>query len=118
MKAKLMGWTLAVTFLSIFAVVSSAMAQENSSNSQTTSGSASQSSKSTTTTTTSSSKSAEPAQTTVTKTTAVDPIWLVAGGVGLIAILAIAFIAMRGRSRDSVVTAVHERETVVKDGNR
>jgi beta-lactamase regulating signal transducer with metallopeptidase domain len=55
----------------------------------------------------------QPSNTTVTKTTnAVDPLWLALGAIGLIALLAIIFLASRGRSRNSSV--VHERETVVR----
>ena len=113
MKAKLTAWTLAAALLSIFAVTSSAISQESGGNSESTGGGTSQTTK--TTTTTSTSKSTQPIQTTVTKTTGVDPVWLAVGGVGLIAILAIAFLAMRGRSRDRVATAVHERETVTRE---
>ncbi len=109
MKTRLKTWVLAVAFLSIFAVGTSAMAQENS-NSQTKSGSATQSTQSTTTST---NKSSEPVQTTVTKTTGVDPVWLVAGAIGLVAILAIIIMATRGRSHDTS-TVVHDRETVIK----
>ena len=114
MKIKLVMWMLAVALTGCFAVAPSLMAQENSSSgggAQSTTGSSSQSTKSTTTTT---SKSAEPVQTTVTRTTGVDPVWLVAGAIGLIAIVAIIALASRGgRSRDTA-TVVHERETVVK----
>jgi beta-lactamase regulating signal transducer with metallopeptidase domain len=68
-----------------------------------------QSSQQTTTTT---SKSTVPVETSRTTTT-VDPLWIAVGAVALLAILAIAFLAMRGRSRDTVAVST-ERETVVK----
>ena len=111
MKARFKTWVLAVAFLSIFAVGTSAIAQENS-NTKSTTGSATQSTQSTTTST---NKSTEPVQTTVTKTTGVDPVWLVAGAIGLVAILAIIIMATRGRSHDTATsTVVHDRETVIK----
>lgn len=63
-------------------------------------------SKQTTTTTT----QAAPTQTTTTR---VEPLWIVVGGVGLLALLAIVLLATRGRSRDRVAT-VRESTTVVK----
>ncbi|MFN2454643.1 MAG: hypothetical protein ABR577_10535 [Pyrinomonadaceae bacterium] len=112
MKTELRKWILAASLLSVFAVVPSAIAQTSSGGggAQPSGGSASQSSQSTTTT---SSRSSEPAQTTTTKTTGVDPLWLILGGVGLIAIIAIIVMASRGRS-SSGDTVVHERETVIK----
>jgi hypothetical protein len=52
--------------------------------------------------------------TTQTKSTWLDPFWLVLGGVALLAIILIIVLASRGRGRDRVATAVHERETVIK----
>lgn len=52
--------------------------------------------------------------TTQTKSTWLDPFWLVLGGIALLAIILIAVLASRGRGRDRVATAVHERETVIK----
>jgi beta-lactamase regulating signal transducer with metallopeptidase domain len=94
------------------------LAQNNSgdaSASQSSSSSANASKTTTTETTTTTSQATKPAQTTQTgtTTTAVDPIWLVVGGVGLLAILIIAILATRGRSRERV-TAVHERKTVIE----
>jgi beta-lactamase regulating signal transducer with metallopeptidase domain len=66
------------------------------------------------TTTTTTTKSTTPTETTrTTTTTSVDPMWIALGAVALLALLAIAFLAMRGRSRDRVAT-VQERETVIK----
>ena len=74
------------------------------------SGAGSSSQTSTTTTT----KSTTPTETQRTTTTTwVDPIWIAVGAIALLAILAIALLSRRGRARDTV-TAVHERETVVK----
>lgn len=77
---------------------------------------------STTTTTTQSSQPA-PAETTKTtvketsrteNTTALNPLWLVIGGAALLAILLIAILSARGRSRDRGGDTVYERKTVVK----
>lgn len=52
--------------------------------------------------------------TTHTQTTAgVDPLWLVLGGIALLAILLIVILAARGRSGSH--TNVRERTTVIKD---
>ena len=42
-----------------------------------------------------------------------DPLWIAAGAIGLLALLAIVLLAMRGRSRDRV-TDVRETTTVIK----
>jgi beta-lactamase regulating signal transducer with metallopeptidase domain len=64
------------------------------------------SSRQTTSTTTT---QAVPTQTTTT----VDPLWIAAGVIGLLALLAIVLLAMRGRGRDKVAT-VRESTTVVR----
>ena len=51
--------------------------------------------------------------TTQTKSTWLDPFWLVLGGVALLAIILIIVLASRGRGRDRTAV-VHERETVIK----
>ena len=79
--------------------------QQGSSQSSSQGGSSAQ--KSTTTTTTS-----QPTQ--VTRTTGVDPIWLVVGGVALLAILLIAILSMRGRRRCND-TVVRENTTVIRE---
>lgn len=83
--------------------------------SQTSGASSSQTTRSTTSTTT--TQASQPAQstsrtTTVTRNGGVDPLWLVIGGVAILAILLIAILSMRGRSRDRVTTV--ERETVIR----
>ncbi len=82
----------------------SGQAQQNSSQS----GSSQKSSTTTTTQT-------NPTQVTrtVERTTGVDPIWLVVGGVALLAIVLIAILSMRGRGRSD--TVVRENTTVIKD---
>ncbi|HYJ47117.1 MAG TPA: hypothetical protein VEV81_10945 [Pyrinomonadaceae bacterium] len=53
--------------------------------------------------------------TTHTQTAAgIDPIWLVLGGIALLAILALVVLAARGRRSDGA-THVHERTTVIKE---
>lgn len=51
--------------------------------------------------------------TTQTKSTWLDPFWLVLGGIALLAIILIIVLASRGRGRDRTAV-VHERETVIK----
>jgi predicted S18 family serine protease len=83
---------------------------QQQSTSQSSQGGSSAQKSSTTTTTTS-----NPTQVTRTteRVTGVDPIWLVVGGVVLLAIVLIAILSMRGRGgRDTVV---RENTTVVKD---
>jgi hypothetical protein len=46
--------------------------------------------------------------------TGVDPLWLVLGGIALLAILLIVILAARGRSGNDT-THVRERTTVIKD---
>jgi hypothetical protein len=55
--------------------------------------------------------------TTTTRTqtaTGIDPLWLVLGGIALLAILLIVILAARGRSGTDT-THVRERTTVIKD---
>lgn len=75
------------------------------------SGSSSQTTRETTTTTT----QTKPTQTTRTETTTsgVDPIWLVLGGIALLAVLLIVFLSMRKRPRSDGET-VYESKTVIK----
>ena len=47
-------------------------------------------------------------------TAGIDPIWLVLGGIALLAILCIVVLAAR-RGRSDGATHVHERTTVIKD---
>jgi beta-lactamase regulating signal transducer with metallopeptidase domain len=103
---------LAISLL-IVPCAAQAFAQNTSSTTSSTQTTApsTQSSRQTTTTT---SKTTTPVETTrTTTTTTVDPLWIAVGAVALLAILAIAFLAMRGRSRDKVAVST-ERETVVK----
>jgi beta-lactamase regulating signal transducer with metallopeptidase domain len=100
---------LAVSLL-IVPCAAQAFAQ-NTSTTTTQTAPSTQSSQQTTTTT---SKTTTPVQTSrTTTTTTVDPLWIAVGAVALLAILAIAFLAMRGRSRDTVAVST-ERETVIK----
>ena len=63
-------------------------------------------------TTTTTTTTSQPSQTT--RTTWVDPLWLILGGIALLAIILIVVLASRGRrGRDRVATHV-ERETVIK----
>ena len=101
LKAVILAFSL--TFASI---TLQALAQ-NSSPAQEGGGASTQTNRTTTTTT-----SSQPQQTTTT--TWVDPLWLVLGGVALLAIILIVVLASRGRrGTDRVATHV-ERETVIK----
>lgn len=51
---------------------------------------------------------------TVERTTGVDPLWLVIGGVALLAILLIAILSMRGRRRADTAV-VRENTTVIRE---
>ena len=70
-------------------------------------------------TTTTQTKTDTPVTTTRTtetsRTFGVDPIWLVVGGIALLAILAIALLSMRGRGRDTVDTVREKTTTVIKE---
>ena len=50
---------------------------------------------------------------TTQRTTGVDPLWLIVGGVALLAIVLIAFLSMRGRRGKD--TVVRENTTVIKE---
>ena len=124
MKSQLMILTLALTLLGFYGVLPSAapaLAQENSNSTQSSGSSGSQSTRSTTTTSTSTSSapsqtSSQPTRVTVTdrgNTAGIDPIWLAVGAIGLVALLAIVILAMRGRGSNA--TVVRERTTVVKE---
>lgn len=76
---------------------------------------ATQSTTSQTTRETTTTTQTKPTQTTRTETTtsSVDPLWLVLGGVGLLAILLIVVLSMRKRSHSNGDT-VYESKTVIK----
>lgn len=92
--------------------VPTALAQ-NTSTTTSTQSSPAQSTQSNTTRQTTSTTTTQPVQTTTTQTTSVDPLWIAAGVIGLLALLAIVLLAMRGRGRDRV-TDVRETTTVIK----
>lgn len=107
-----------LTIIFVLALAMPALAQ-NSSNSTTTTTTTQQqsqpaqsSSSGSSTKQTTTSQTTQPT-TTTQRTTGVDPIWLAVGGIALITIIAIALLAMRGRSRDTV--SVRESKTVVKE---
>ena len=97
---------MCVLIVGLFTMLSAvpALAQNNTSTQE--GGSTSTQTTKTTTTTTSQA----PTQTT---TTWVDPLWLILGGIALLAIILIVIFASRGRGRDRTAV-VHERETVIK----
>lgn len=99
-------WLLVVGLVVVVPLAIPVLAQNNTS-SQEGGASSSQTTRTTTTTTTS-----QPTTQTTTRTW-VDPLWLILGGIALLAIILIVILASRGRSRDRVATHV-ERETVVK----
>src|SRR4051794_31070482 len=66
-----------------------------------------------TTTVTSQTRTQAPIE-SVTRTTGVDPLWLIVGGAAILALLVIVALSMRGRSHDHVNT-VRERTTVIKE---
>lgn len=109
--SRLAGKLLLAVSLLIVPCAAQAFAQNTSTTTSTQTAPSTQSSQQTTTTT---SKTTTPVETTrSTTTTSVDPLWIAVGAVALLAILAIAFLAMRGRSRDTVAVST-ERETVIK----
>lgn len=101
--ARIVVLTLAFALLPV-----GAWAQDNSSGS-------SQTQRTTQTTTTSAPQTTT--QVTRTTTRSVDPTWIAIGAAALVALLAIVFLASRRRGPDRVetTTAVHERETVIKE---
>src|SRR5437868_2728395 len=68
----------------------------------------------TTQTTRTTETTAQPTTVQVTRSTAqtFNPLWLVIGGLVLVAIIAIALLSARGRSTADSAAVVHERETV------
>lgn len=119
MRSKLTALVMAVVLVGMLGIVPFAaptFAQDSTNTSQSTSGNSSKTTTATTSTsTTNPVQTTQPGQSTrvvTSNTTTVDPIWIVVGGLALLAILVIAILAMRGRSHDRV--AVHERETVIK----
>ncbi|HEX8889510.1 MAG TPA: hypothetical protein VF779_10055 [Pyrinomonadaceae bacterium] len=99
---------LLVLMLALFSIsVPAALAQTSTTTTQGSGGGAAaqqQSSQRETTTTTTRTQTA----------TGIDPLWLVLGGIALLAILLIVILAARGRS-GSDTTHVRERTTVIKD---
>src|SRR5215210_407764 len=77
------------------------MAQNTSTTTSTQTSPAQSTQSNTTRQTTTTTTQTTPVQTT-TQTTTVDPLWIAAGVIGLLALLAIVLLAMRGRSRDKV----------------
>lgn len=91
----------------------SALAQ-NTSTTTTTQSSPAQGANTAQTTSTRQTSSTTTTQTVPTQTTTtVDPLWIAAGVIGLLALLAIVLLAMRGRGRDRVAS-VRESTTVIK----
>jgi beta-lactamase regulating signal transducer with metallopeptidase domain len=106
----------ALAFGLILAVLAGpSMAQNTGSTTTTQPTPATQSTSSQTTRETTTTTQTKPTQTTRTETTtsSVDPMWLILGGVGLLAILLIVILSMRGRSRSKGDT-VYESKTVIK----
>lgn len=105
---------LAATTLAQNSSQSSSSTTTQSSQPTTSSSGSSQTTRSTTTTTT----AAQPVQTTIKETsrqTGIDPLWLVIGAIALLAVLLIAILSMRGRSRSTDrVEVVRDRETVIR----
>lgn len=89
------------------------LAQNTSTTTSTQSSPAQSTQSNTTRQTTTTTTQTTPVQTTTTQTTSVDPLWIAAGVIGLLALLAIVLLSMRGRSRDKV-TDVRETTTVIK----
>jgi hypothetical protein len=96
---------MCVLIFGLFMLSAAPALAQNSTSTQEGGSSSTQTTRSTTTTT-----SQPPTQTTRTW---VDPLWLILGGIALLAIILIVIFASRGRGRDRTAV-VHERETVVK----
>jgi predicted histidine transporter YuiF (NhaC family) len=95
--------------LPVFAQSNSGQQQQQSNQPSQSSSQGSSTQKNTTTTTTT-----NPTEVTRTtqRTTGVDPIWLVVGGIALLAIVLVAILSMRRRGGDTVV---RESKTVIKE---
>src|SRR2546423_821038 len=95
-------------FTCVLAIVPLTVAAQNSN--QSPSGGTTQNTQTTRTT-----ETTQPTTTTVTRSTTqfVDPVWLGVGAVVLVALLAILFVSMRGRSTDHT-SVVRERDTVIR----
>jgi hypothetical protein len=66
--------------------------------------------------TTTTTQATQPVQTTVTRSTnTIDPLWLAIGGAAVIALIVIAFLAMRGGSTDTVSRVRERNTTVIKE---
>jgi len=102
---------LSLTFAPLAALPALAQNSSTTTSTQTTSSPAQSSSQTSTSKQTTTTTTTAPTQTT--QATGVDPVWIAAGVVGLLALLAIVILATRGRSRDRVAT-VRESTTVVK----
>jgi beta-lactamase regulating signal transducer with metallopeptidase domain len=95
-------------------LVSTKTLAQNTSTTTTTQSSPAQGGNSAQTTSTRQTTSTTTTQTVPTQTTTtVDPLWIAAGVIGLLALLAIVLLAMRGRSGDRVATT-RESTTVIK----
>lgn len=111
MKKLVKALTLAFSLL-IAPLAIQALAQNTTTTTQ--SSPAAQSTSQTTRETTTTTQTSRPTQTNTTQsTTGVDPLWLIIGGIALLAILLIVVLSMRGRSRDGGDT-VYEKKTTIK----
>jgi cytoskeletal protein RodZ len=120
---RLIGMSILLITLTVSALNTGALAQNNAAqtNSTTTTQSsqpaqstATQSTNTQTTRTTTTVQQSEPAR-AAQEATGIDPLWLIIGGVAILAILLIAILSMRGRGRSADrVAVVSERETVIK----
>jgi cytoskeletal protein RodZ len=100
--------------LTLAMLAGQASAQNTNSTTTTTQSSPSTQSSSQTTRETTTTTQTKPTQTTTSETrTSVDPLWLVIGGIALLALLLIIFLSMRKRPRGDGDT-VYESKTVIK----